>query len=492
MTRAGRAGVPFNRRTLFVMGGSALLLSACQADPRRATPVPGPAKTPAISAQVVSTVDTLLSAKPFYIGHRGSGDNWPEHTREAYSKAVELGAQAIEISVNATSDGVLVCHHDKSTLRSTGQDLIISETTWAELSTLRVDARDWLGPAAEPQPIPRLDDVLDLFAATHVIFIEDKQGTNAVALLDLMDTYPDATSHFVWKQWGGAGQYALAAERGYKCWGYFGPELFADLDRLAGRFDYLGVPHTASDAEIARVVAFGKPVIAWEIHYRWMKDRMGALGVAGLMCSNLPYVAEISQPETVDHFASGLRTAGDLPWTTDKGWGVQPAFVEKNESISLSHQDIQSYLMGSMSPSGADTYRIQCELCWPDTLPQAREHAGIAFGADDDRPYRVRIAGEVSAYHVILRPTGSLELFRRAAGDVDGTLLGSVDTTAARAGQWVQLEVAVTPVGITVYRLDGRGWSFETKDAAYRGSYFWLCKNYRGAPPVEFRAVKIL
>lgn len=481
----------YSRRTFLVIGGSALLLSACQSDPG---PQPSVAatETSTITSPSVSTVDSLFSTQPFYVAHRGSGDNWPEHTSTAYSNAVALGANAIEVSVNATSDGVLVCHHDKSTLRSTGQDLTISETTWEELSKLKVDAREWLGPEAEPQPIPRLRDVLEKFAATHVIFIEDKQGTNTGALLDLMDTFPDATSHFVWKQWAGAQQHSMAAERGYKCWGYFGPELFNELDQLAERFDYLGVPHTASDEEVARVVALGKPVIAWEVHFRWMKARLAALGVAGLMCSNLPYVAEIAKPEILDHFASGLRTAGDLPWTTDKGWSVQPEFVEVNKSISLSHQEIQSYLMGSMCPVASDTYRIQFEMCWPHTLPQDHDHAGVAFGIADDQPYRVRVASGASGYHVILRPTGSLELFRRAAGVEDGTLVGSVSTTPAQPGDWIQLEVAVAPNGIDVYRLDGRGWSFGTKDATYRGKYFQLCKNYPGAPPVEFRAVTIL
>lgn len=487
----GSAAYPFSRRKFFVLGGSALLLSACQTEGNR-EPRAVPTEPVTLAPAGDSTIDSLFSTAPFYVAHRGSGDNWPEHTEEAYSSAVALGAKAIEVSVNATSDGVLVCHHDKSTLRSTGQDLTISETTWAELSTLEVDAREWLGPAAERQPIPRLEDVLEKFAATHVIFIEDKQGTNAVGLLDLMDTFPDSTSHFVWKQWAGAEQYALAAKRGYKCWGYFGRDLLAELDRLSERFDYLGVPHASTDDEIARVVALGKPVIAWEIHYRWMKARMEALGVVGMMCSNLPYVTDIAAPEVVDHFASGLRTAGDLPWTTDKGWSVQPAFVKENKSVSLSHKEIQSYVMGSMCPVGLDTYRIQFEMCWPDTLPQDHDHAGIAFGAEDDQPYRVRIAGTSSGYHVILRPTGSLELFRRAAGAADGTLLGSVDTAAARPGDWIQLEVAVAPAGIDVYRLDGQGWSFTTKDATYRGGYFRVCKNYVGAPPVEFRAIKVV
>lgn len=478
-----------DRRHFLLMGGSTLLLTACRP---QAADLSVPAAAPGPLPQSTYTIDDLFSTAPFYIAHRGSGDNWVEHTFDAYENSVRVGAKAIEVSVNATADGVLICHHDRSTKRVTGEDLIVAETDWADIAELQVDARQWLGPAADTQPFALLEDVLDAFAESHVIFIEDKQGSNAVALLDLMDSYPDSTSHFVWKQWAGAGQYRLAADRGYKCWGYFGPELLDRLDALVDRFDYLGILHTASDDEVARVVSYGKPVIAWEIHYRWMRDRMSSLGVVGMMCSNLPYVMLEKPPAQTDRFATGIRADGDLPWTTDQGWGPQPTFHARTDSILLAHQDVQSYLMGSMCPIPSDSYRIQADLCWPQALPDAREHAGIAFGLEDDRAYRVRIAADISGYHVIIRANGLLELYRRAAGVVDGTAIGSVQTSVPEVGEWVRLEVEVTPGTITVYRLDGTGWSFLVRDASYRGGYFWLGKNYTGAPPVAFRTIRTL
>src|SRR6478735_7476996 len=102
-----------SRRDLLVLGGSALLLAGCSTvgqGPSR--PTAGSA-TPEPYTGPTHTVDSLVSTTPFFIAHRGSGDNWAEHTMEAYSEAVALGAKAIEVSVNATKDGVLICHHDK-------------------------------------------------------------------------------------------------------------------------------------------------------------------------------------------------------------------------------------------------------------------------------------------------------------------------------------------------------------------------------------------
>ncbi|MFT2818186.1 glycerophosphodiester phosphodiesterase [Leifsonia sp. A12D58] len=432
-----------------------------------------------------------MATTPFFIAHRGSGDDWVEHTFDAYSRAIAVGAGAIEVSVGCTADGVLICHHDDTTKRMTGTDWTVADVTYAELATLRNDSRAWLGPAAQLQPIPLLKDVLDAFAATQVIFIEDKQGTNSEALLDVMDSYPDATSHFVWKQWAGAKQHVLAAKHGYKTWGYLTEDLYERADELAGVFDYLGVFHQASDEQIAQVVATGKPVIAWEIHYRWMLERMKALGVVGMMCSNMSYVTTTTDAAKADTFASGLRAPGDLPWTTDQGWALQPTLSEADGTVELNHEDIQSYLMGSMSPIASDAYRITAELCWPDAVPEPTQHAGLAFGLSDDRAYRVRVAGESAGYHVVIRANGTVELFSRAAQSVAGTLLGQVQTAPVAPGTWVRLEVEVRGNTIRILRLDDDGWSFDVQDSAYRGGYFWLCKNYVGGPGVEFRSIVV-
>ena len=57
------------------------------------------------AAGVGGITDAALSGKqPFVIGHRGSCGVLPEHTVEAYSLAVEQGADFIECDVVVTKD----------------------------------------------------------------------------------------------------------------------------------------------------------------------------------------------------------------------------------------------------------------------------------------------------------------------------------------------------------------------------------------------------
>ncbi|WP_111721547.1 glycerophosphodiester phosphodiesterase family protein [Homoserinimonas sp. OAct 916] len=440
---------------------------------------------------MASTIAGLLALSPFYIAHRGSGDNWAEHTMDAYTHSVDLGARAIEISVNATKDGMLVCHHDTTMERTSGKSIDIADMTWAELSALRIDAREWLGPSAALQPIPLLSDVLQAFAATQVVFVEDKQGTNTAALLDAMDATPAAGAQLVWKQWAGAGQYKAAAERGFQTWGYLTPDIVDRAADYADRFDLLGVHHSATDEQVRAVVSLGKPVIAWEIHFRWQRDRMRSLGVAGMMCSNIPYVEGLLPAATSDQFPSGLRAAGDLPWTIDAGWAAQPALNARRATIRLARPEVQSYLMGSMCPVTKGTYELHAEFGWPDALPASEQHVGLAFAVADDRTYRVTIPGESAGYHAILRADGQLELYRRESHVASGTLLGRVSTAEPHIGEWISLTITVSSAQIAVKRTGESTWSVQSSDTSYRGGYIWLCKNYADGPPVEFRRIRI-
>ncbi|GHD45408.1 glycerophosphodiester phosphodiesterase [Mycetocola manganoxydans] len=438
----------------------------------------------------MTTVSDLFDLAPFYIAHRGSGDNWPEHTATAYRNAAKAGAHAIEISVNATSDGVLVCHHDQNTQRLTGVDRKIADTTWKELSGLKNNATAWLGPSAAAEPIPLLKDVLDEFADGRVLFIEDKQGTNTTALLDLLDSYPGATSRFVWKQWAGGQQHKLARERGYKAWGYFTSEIQPTQD-VVESFDYLGAHHSATDEFIADLVSTKKPVIVWEVHYRSDRDRLAALGVVGMMCSNIPYVMSESALAMRDSFAAGVRAAGDLPWTVDLGWKVQPKITAKTGTVLLDYPDIQSYLMGSLAPIDSSTFEISFKLRWPGELPAATQHAGIAFGLDSDLPYRVGVPSQVSGYHAVLLADGTLELYEREQGSADGRLLSFVSTPAPAVGEWIDLVVSVNESRVAISRDRNLAWEAAANDASHRGGYFWLCKNYAGPIAVEYSTVVV-
>jgi glycerophosphoryl diester phosphodiesterase len=120
------------------------------------------------------------------IGHRGASGYRPEHSRAAYELAFELGADAVEPDIVASSDGVLVLRHEneisgttdvaahaefasrKTTKTIDGERLtgwFTEDFTWAELSTLRAVERLPLDRPASAafdgqQPILRLADLL--------------------------------------------------------------------------------------------------------------------------------------------------------------------------------------------------------------------------------------------------------------------------------------------------------------------------------------------
>lgn len=438
------------------------------------------------------TVTDLLSTTPFYIAHRGSGDSWPEHTMAAYTNATAFGVKALELSICTTSDGVMFCHHDLTLLKMTGLTLPpISELTWAEVQALWFDTREWTGEGTPLSRPVRVEEVLDAYLPTHVIFIEDKQGTNTTGLLNLMDSYPQYKDHFVWKQYAGAGQWEAAKNRGYKVWGYFMTDTFSRIQELAPRFDLLGIPHTASDAIISEIAAVsqttGKPLICWEVHYRWMRDRLLALGVQGMMTSNIPYVysTSVAQSDT-DSFATGRRAHGDLPHGTDS-WAIQPRIIPGSGILSFDMRQAVGYLLGSMCPIPSDTYTIDFSMRYAgDTQPSTAQHAGLWFGHDVDKAHRSGVADTVGGYHLIYRGNGVFDLMRHDPGTTGGIPLASAAGPVPVLGQWMKFRVSVSPFRISATRLDVSGVSVETSDTTFRGGYFGVQKNYSTAVDVPF------
>ncbi len=55
---------------------------------------------------------TLTGAEPLVIAHRGASGILPEHTLEAYSAAIEQGADFIEPDLVLTKDGVMIDRHE--------------------------------------------------------------------------------------------------------------------------------------------------------------------------------------------------------------------------------------------------------------------------------------------------------------------------------------------------------------------------------------------
>lgn len=73
----------------------------------------------ACASQPTAMLKTLDGKPPLVVAHRGASGYLPEQTIEAYTKAIELGADFIEPDLIATRDGVLIARHDPNLAIST-------------------------------------------------------------------------------------------------------------------------------------------------------------------------------------------------------------------------------------------------------------------------------------------------------------------------------------------------------------------------------------
>jgi len=144
---------------------------------------------------------TLDGRAPLVVAHRGASGYVPEETIEAYTRAIELGADVIEMDLVVTKDGVLITRHDpnlalstdvatkpqfasrKKTMQVDGE----TQTGWfsqdftlAEIKTLGAISTD----AERPQQfngrykIPTFQEVLDLATGRAIaIYPETKNPT---------------------------------------------------------------------------------------------------------------------------------------------------------------------------------------------------------------------------------------------------------------------------------------------------------------------------
>ena len=107
--------------------------------------------------------------RPLCVAHRGACKRAPENTLLAFRIATELGADAVELDVRLTSDGVPVIFHDQNMNRLTGKDLSIRSLSLDRVRDLRVGG----------EPIPTLDEVLQVLPPHVLVNVEPKSPFNA-------------------------------------------------------------------------------------------------------------------------------------------------------------------------------------------------------------------------------------------------------------------------------------------------------------------------
>ena len=98
------------------------------------------------------------------IAHRGFSGVYPENTMLAFRKAIEIGADGIELDVHLSKDGQVMIIHDEALKRTTGLDGVISDYTRAELE--KISAGKTKNYEFGFTPIPSLEEYL-AFMAEH-------------------------------------------------------------------------------------------------------------------------------------------------------------------------------------------------------------------------------------------------------------------------------------------------------------------------------------
>src|SRR5690606_23644164 len=72
-------------------------------------------------------------------GHRGAAGIVPENTLASVRKALQDGVQRVEVDVQQTSDGVVICMHDRTLDRTTDMQGQVRKGTWDEIRSAKAN-----------------------------------------------------------------------------------------------------------------------------------------------------------------------------------------------------------------------------------------------------------------------------------------------------------------------------------------------------------------
>jgi len=107
------------------------------------------------------------------LGHRGYSAKYLENTLEAFIKAIEYGADGVELDVRLSKDGKVVVSHDEDLKRLFGKNLKVKDATLDELKELS-DGK-----------ITTLEEVYEHISDDKIVNVEIKEREAARPALEL-------------------------------------------------------------------------------------------------------------------------------------------------------------------------------------------------------------------------------------------------------------------------------------------------------------------
>jgi glycerophosphoryl diester phosphodiesterase len=123
---------------------------------------------------MLNTLPLLLLGQPIITGHRGAAGLAPENTLVSVQKALDLGVHRVEVDVQQTKDGVVICMHDRTLNRTTNMQGEVRDFTWAELQTTKANVG--FEVVYPETTIPTLEELFLVIDGKAEFVIEIKDG----------------------------------------------------------------------------------------------------------------------------------------------------------------------------------------------------------------------------------------------------------------------------------------------------------------------------
>ena len=117
------------------------------------------------------------------IAHRGASGRFPENTRLAFVKAIEAGADMIELDCQLSRDGHVVVFHDERLNRISGSKETVRSRTLEQLKKL--DVGRWRGKAFAGERILTLEEALESIAGNADLCLEMKSYSDSTPGIEL-------------------------------------------------------------------------------------------------------------------------------------------------------------------------------------------------------------------------------------------------------------------------------------------------------------------
>jgi glycerophosphoryl diester phosphodiesterase len=217
------------------------------------------------------------------IAHRGASRERRENTLPAFERAIELGADGIELDTHITRDGVVIVHHDEAP-RAESSTSGLAGQPFASLTAS--DVRTFRFP--DGSGIPTLEETIDLVGDRVILYIELKAREIEHAVLRCLHARP---ARFALHSFDHASVKRVRSGAGdgvrtgvLTCSYLLEPERALEH---AGATDYWQSQDLVDEALVQRVHAAGGRVIVWTVNRAEQAAELEALGVDGVCTDDL-------------------------------------------------------------------------------------------------------------------------------------------------------------------------------------------------------------